>query len=290
MQEETLPIDTIKYNSIPCNMLKELWSTLYSLYNSAYHYQVNKNILKELQPATTQPWYKFIAQELWDILKKCANNSIPSPNHVSQRYLKRIIIHNEYMANILNIANAYFNLGFWPSHFKQSTSIIVPKPNKTHYDTPKSFCSIVLLNTLGKLIEKAISHCIQFQAVQSAFLYPNQLGGIIQRSTTNAGSFITYTIQAEWTKQLKTSVIIFNIAQFFLFLNHEIMTNIIKLAGFDSKVVVFFKNYLTNRVTTYSWNHFSFPPFPASMGVGQESTFSPVLSALYLAPILYLFE
>jgi len=53
MQEETLPIDTIKYNSIPCNMLKELWSTLYSLYNSAYHYQVNKDILKELQPATT---------------------------------------------------------------------------------------------------------------------------------------------------------------------------------------------------------------------------------------------
>jgi len=62
------------------------------------------------------------------------------------------------------------------------------------------------------------------------------------------------------------------------------------LAGFDSKVVAFFKNYLTNRVTTYNWNHFSFPPFPASMGVGQESTFSPVLSALYLAPILYLFE
>ena len=30
------------------------------------------------------------------------------------------------------------------------------------------------------------------------------------------------------------------------------MTNIIKLADFDSEVVVFFKNYLTNRVTTYS--------------------------------------
>ena len=68
------------------------------------------------------------------------------------------------------------------------------------------------------------------------------------------------------------------------------MTDIIKLAGFNSKVVVFFKNYLTNRVTTYSWNHFSFPPFPASMGVGQESALSLVLSALYLAPILYLFE
>jgi len=48
------------------------------------------------------------------------------------------------------------------THFKQSISIIIPKPNKTHYDTPKSFYSIILLNTLGKLIEKAISYHIQF--------------------------------------------------------------------------------------------------------------------------------
>ena len=149
---------------------------------------------------TTQSWDKFTAQELWDTLKKCTNNSTPGPNYVSWRYLKGIITHSECMANI---ADACFDLGFWSSHFKQSTSIIIPKPNKTCYDTPKSFHPIVLLNTLGKLIEKAISHHIQFQAVQSAFLHPNQLSRIIQRSTTDAGSFLTYTIQAGWTKQLK---------------------------------------------------------------------------------------
>ena len=68
------------------------------------------------------------------------------------------------------------------------------------------------------------------------------------------------------------------------------MTNIIKLAGFDSKVVVFFKNYLTNRVIIYSWNYFSSLSFPASVGVGQGSALFPVCSALYLAPILHLFE
>jgi len=68
------------------------------------------------------------------------------------------------------------------------------------------------------------------------------------------------------------------------------MTNIIKLASFDSKVVVFFKNYFTNRVIIYSWNYFSSPSFPASVGVGQGSALFPVCSALYLAPILHLFE
>jgi len=33
---------------------------------------------------------------------------------------------------------------------------IIPKPNKASYDLPKSFHPIILLNTLEKLINKAI--------------------------------------------------------------------------------------------------------------------------------------
>ena len=36
------------------------------------------------------------------------------------------------------------------------TTIIIPKPNKISYDSPKLFRLIVLLNTLEKLIEKVI--------------------------------------------------------------------------------------------------------------------------------------
>ena len=35
--------------------------------------------------------------------------------------------------------------------------MIIPKPGKPTYDTPKAFRPIVLLNTLGKLIEKMIA-------------------------------------------------------------------------------------------------------------------------------------
>ena len=36
-------------------------------------------------------------------------------------------------------------------------SVIIPKPGKPAYDTPKAFRPIVLLNTLGKLIEKMVA-------------------------------------------------------------------------------------------------------------------------------------
>jgi len=172
------------------------------------------------------------------------------------------------MTKILNIADTCFNLGYWSFHFKQSISIIIPKPNKSQYNTSKAFCPIVLLNTLSKLIEKVISHHIQFQTVQSTVLHPNQLGEIIQRSTTDAGLFLIHTIHAGWIKHLKMSIVAFDIAQFFPSLNHKILTNIISLAGFDHKVVAFFRNYLTDRYTTYSWNSFLSTPFPASVGVG----------------------
>jgi len=57
-------------------------------------------------------------------------------------------------------------------------SVIIPKPGKLAYDTPKAFQPIVLLNMLGKLIEKIITRQLQFDAVKHSVLYPNQLGSI----------------------------------------------------------------------------------------------------------------
>jgi len=37
-----------------------------------------------------------------------------------------------------------------------STTIVIYKPNKKSYDFPKAYWPIVLLNTIGKLIEKVI--------------------------------------------------------------------------------------------------------------------------------------
>ena len=70
-------------------------------------------------------------------------------------------------------ADACINLGHWPEYFKISTTIVIPKPNKQSYDNPKSFRPIVLLNTLGKLIEKVIAERIQFMVAANNFIHPS---------------------------------------------------------------------------------------------------------------------
>ena len=147
-------------------------------------------------------------------------------------------------------------LHHWPRHFKKLVSIIISKPGKPAYDIPKAFRPIVLLNTLGKLIEKMIARQLQFDAVKYGILHPNQLGGVAQRSTEDAGVFLTHLVRAGWAKGLKTSIIAFDIAQFFSSLNHSMLTSILSHFGFANYIVDFFSDYLVGRSTQCSWNSF----------------------------------
>jgi len=73
--------------------------------------------------------------------------------------------------------------------------VIIPKPNKLSYDSPKSFRPIVLLNTLGKLIKKVIGERIQFHVITNNFIHPSQLGGLKFKSTIDAGVALIHIIQ-----------------------------------------------------------------------------------------------
>ena len=102
---------------------------------------------------------------------------------------------------------------------------------------------------LGKLIEKMIARQLQFDAVKYGILHPNQLGGVAQRSTEDAGVFLMHLVRAGWAKGLKTSVVAFDIAQFFPSLNHSMLTLILKHFGFPNYIADFFSDYLVGRST-----------------------------------------
>jgi len=171
-----------------------------------------------------------------------------------------------------------------------STIVIIPKPNKSTYDSPKVYRLIILLNTIGKLFEKTIREHLQFHTIANNVVHQSQLRGLKQRSTTDAGVVLTHIIQLGWVKNLITSMLAFNIAQFFPSLNHQLFSHILNKAGLDCKVSNFFKNYLVGRKTKYCWNDFISPIFNINIGVGQGSVLLSILSALYLSPVFQILE
>ena len=248
------------------------------------------DVFNELSPKPIKAWAPFSKEEFRQALNKCNNSSAPGPDKLTWRHLKIVLNLDSCMSHIINIANACINLGHWPNHFKRLSTVIIPKPNKTAYDSPKSFRSIVLLNTIGKLIEKVIAECLQFHIAKNDFIHPSQLGGLKFKSTTDAGVTLTHIIRSGWIKNKTTSILAFDIAQFFPSLNHRMLVLSLAKAGLELKVTSFFEDFLVKRKTNYTWNKFSSQMFEVNVGVGQGSTLSPILSALYLSPLLYILE
>jgi len=63
--------------------------------------------------------------------------------------------------------------------------IIISKPNKSFYNILKIFQHIVLFNIIEKLIKNILSNRIQVHLITLNFIYPNQIDGIKQQSTTD---------------------------------------------------------------------------------------------------------
>ena len=112
--------------------------------------------------------------ELINSIEKYSNSLAPSPDKLTWSHIKNIIKNKECIIKFIDIANVCINLGYWLSHFKTSMTVVIPKPNKVIYNSPKSFCLIIFLNTIGKLFEKIIEEQLQFLTISNNFIHIRQ--------------------------------------------------------------------------------------------------------------------
>ena len=187
IKRRKLPVvEAIKYDGHLCLSPESLWNTLHSTFNITLNHQVDLNILNEIEHKPFLQWFLFSKEEFKQAISNCNDLLVSRPDKLTWHHLKSII----------NIANSCFKLGHWPNYFKYSSIIIIPKPNKMSYDQLKAFRPIVLLNTLGKLIEKVIAERLQFTVISNNFIHPSQLGGLKFKSTTDAGVVLTHIVQS----------------------------------------------------------------------------------------------
>jgi Reverse transcriptase (RNA-dependent DNA polymerase) len=176
-----------------------------------------------LPPEPVRAWVPFSLLEFKEALSACAKHSAPGPDHIMWSYLKCWYQVPGVSELFVHVTEVCVWVGHWPSHFEESLLVIIPKPEKPDYLMPKSFQPIVLLNTLGKLFEKLLSRRLQFDGVAHGAFHPMQFGGIAQHSTEDARVYLTHLVRAGWAERLQTSMVVFDIAQFFLSINHDVL-------------------------------------------------------------------
>lgn len=109
---------------------------------------------------------------------------VPGPDGIINRALH--IIAAQLAPHLTRIYNWNLRLGYCLAHFRQSTTIVLRKPGKDDYTTPKAYRPIALLNTIGKFMDSIIAKRVSYVTKAHQLLPSTHIGGRKGRSTDHA--------------------------------------------------------------------------------------------------------
>ena len=134
------PMEALNFQGSPCLTKESAWNALHSSFNSASGRPVELDAFStSMPPRDKRPWRPFSLAELKEALAPCSGRSAPGPDHLTWWHLK-VLVANETVSHVfLWVANACLSAGIWPEEFKASRTVVIPKPGKPAYDTPKAF-------------------------------------------------------------------------------------------------------------------------------------------------------
>ncbi|KAF8673940.1 hypothetical protein AX14_005289 [Amanita brunnescens Koide BX004] len=279
---------TIRRDGQPIEDVDTLFETMHTHFStSPAANDISWEAINNIPEHMTRSFLPISKKEIWDALRPTTNSSAPGPDHVTWRHLKLALSIPETDDALATLFNLVCFTGTWPSHFKDSVSVIIPKPNKPDYSIPKAYRLIALLNTIGKLLTKILANRLQHDAAQYGLLHRDQFGGIQGHSTIDAGLVLTDFISEHRERGWHMSVCAIDVAQFFPSLSHAVTGRILKRLGFSPVLVTLIESYFQGRVTTYKWDSATSKKYSFSLGTPQGDCLSPILSALYISCLFF---
>jgi len=219
-------------------------------------------------------------------LSKTSNKSAPGPTGITYKLLKWC--HSASPSRLTSLFNATVSLGHHP--WCCATVIPIPKPGKIDYQAAKAYQPISLLECCGKLLEKIIAKCILLDAARFNLLPSTQFGSHDYHTASDAVLSMLHTAQTAIKSGNIAALLLFDIQGFFDNLHIDRLVHIFMLLGFQPSLCNWVRSFLTDRQITLTFNGEPLPEVILNHGTPQGSPMSPILSALYILPLLCITE
>jgi hypothetical protein len=143
----------------------------------------------DLAPRPTHTFSEFREEELFDLLRHTSNGSAPGSLGIGWSLLKKG--WGAVKDHLILTYNTCFRLGHHPARWREAKVVAIPKPDKPDYSLPKAHRPILLLETMSKLLEKAVAKHMQYDIVKFELIHANQFGGHAHSSCLDAGLAVT---------------------------------------------------------------------------------------------------
>jgi len=114
---------------------------------------------------------------------------------------------------------------------KKANGIVQDKPGKPSYNSPASFRFIVLLQTVSKILERAVASHLSLTATMLKLVYSNQCVSLPALSSFDAAISLVDTVRTLQHPGLRLSTLFLHIKGGFDNFNASIMCSSLKKAG-----------------------------------------------------------
>jgi hypothetical protein len=225
-------------------------------------------------------------KEVRDAIRAAAPFKAPGPDSIANRALQ--VGERLITKHLTRIVNCSLRLGYCPSHFRESTTVVLRKPGKDSYTVPKAYRPIALLNTVGKVMDAVIarrlSHLVETQHV----LPDTHMGGRRMRSTEHALHAVTSRIHQAWNKGdgQVASLLLLDVSGAFDNVSHPRLLHNLRKRRVDEKTVKWIASFLSNRHTRIAVDGFTSQEYAINTGIPQGSPLSPILYLFFNADLI----
>lgn len=181
-----------------------------------------KTIFTESSVSTGEDLIYYIYKNLYEIPKKNSRYKIrraiyelssgwtPKLDNILSKIPKATT--DIIMSHVYLIFNACFKIGYYPYYFKKSVIEVLCKPNKDDYTKLKSYHLMMLLNTLGKVLEAILAKRLSYLVTKHTLLSHTHIGRRKDTSTNHKYYYILKQVYAAWNTKKVASLLLFDVA------------------------------------------------------------------------------
>ena len=224
------------------------------------------------------------------IMKKLNSNKASKLNNIINRFLK--ICEND----LINVLTSFFQMCVnWKYHFKiyqKNNTMILCKFDKNNYDVVKTWCSIVLLNTMNKIFESIINKKLLYLMKHHDWLLITQMKTWLNRLTKTVLKLFTEQMHTMWkTKTNKIATLLnMNIAKAFSIINHmKLIHNFWKKKMFNW-IINWMSSFVKNQNIMFIFINHIIEKQTICMKLSQNSFMSFILYLFFNAGLLKLID
>ncbi|KAJ5544111.1 reverse transcriptase [Penicillium frequentans] len=233
------------------------------------------------------PTPSITTREIRNTIERSAPNKAPGPDGIPNLALKHAIRIPAVLTFLATLFNACLSLGYCPRLFRESTTVVIRKPGKPDYTTPKAYRPIMLLCTLGKALESVIATRLSFLVEEYRLLPETHIGGRVGRSCDHALHLLLERVYEAWRQDDRVaSLLTLDVSGAFDNVSHKRLIHCLRMRRIPVDIVQWITSFLSDRHTTLLLQEGDMGRGPVATGIPQGSPLSPILYLFYNADLI----